>query len=93
MNYYPNRVVCSVLEEMRDALKILDRYNIKTYRSIMNMLIEETQSMVNRMEASIHDKNDVEDMIEKRRELKREIKKLKAEKVKLEGDYDDSSGE
>jgi hypothetical protein len=80
MTWYANRVVCNVLEEMRESLKLLDELNIKNYRSVMAMLIEETQSMVNRMEAAIGNKNDIEEMIVIRRELKKQIKKLKESK-------------
>lgn len=81
--YYPNRLMCSTLDEMRDSLKLLDELNIKTYRSHMSMLIEEVQSMANRMEAAISDKSDVEEMIVKRRQLKKEIKKLKIKRERL----------
>jgi len=83
-NMYPNRYVCSVLEEMRTQLKGLDIHTIDRYKSITLMMIEEAQSMVNRMEAAIEDKGDVNKMLKKRSKLHREIEKLKEEKETLE---------
>jgi hypothetical protein len=81
---YPNRYVCSVLEEMRTQLKGLDIHSIDRYKSITLMMIEEAQSMVNRMEAAIEDKSDINKMLKKRSKLHKEVEKLKAEKEKLE---------
>lgn len=89
VDMYPNRYVCSVLEEMRKQLVGLDIHSIDRYKSITLMMIEETQSMVNRMEAAIEDKQDVAKMAIKRSSLYREIAKLKAEKEKLEEEKDD----
>lgn len=80
---YPNRYVCSALEEMRRQLKHLDENNLEKYRSLTKMMIEEVQSLVNRMEAAIGDWSDYEEMLEKKRNLKREIKKLKSIKDQL----------
>jgi hypothetical protein len=73
---YPNRVVCSVLEEMRDQLKILRQgrdsenlyYIVGRYLPSMEMLVEEAQTLVNRMEAGLEDWSDL-------RKLREEIKK------------------
>jgi chaperonin cofactor prefoldin len=48
------------------------------------MMIEEAQSMVNRMEAAIEDKQDVNKMLKERSKLHKEIAKLKEEKESLE---------
>lgn len=69
-NYgYINRTLCDVLSEMRKADET------RNY-SYIGSLIEEAQSMGNRMEASLHDKSDVKSWTEKREELKKELRKL-----------------
>lgn len=87
MSYYgmgPNRYMCSALEEMRAQLKLLAPANIIRYTSITSMLIEEIQTMGNRMEANLEDMGDIEKMLHKRKELKKEIRDLKMEKANLE---------
>lgn len=79
----PNRYLCSVLEEMRNQLKLLDNKNIDVYRSITAMQIEEVQSLGNRMEAALDDISDMDDLTEKYRQLKADIRRLKREKTKL----------
>jgi hypothetical protein len=74
----PNRTICGVLEEMRKC------YETRNF-SYMNSLIEEIQSMANRMEAKLWDQKDFDYMCERRDELKREIKNLEAIKRKSEG--------
>ncbi len=76
---YPNRYLCSVLEEMRSCWKTR---NFSPIRG----LIEEAQSLANRMESSLSDINDVEEMREERSELHKEIKKLRKEAKKLRAD-------
>ncbi len=66
---YPNRTVCDVLSEMRECYKT---HNF----SYMLGLIEEVQSMANRMESALSDKGDVRKWVLRRQELKDEIKKL-----------------
>lgn len=68
-----NRTLCAVLEEMR---KCHETHNY----SYMPGLIEEAQTMANRMEAGLGNKEDVEQMERTRTRLKAEIKALKAEK-------------
>ena len=76
----PNRTLCGVLDEMRKAHKT------RNY-SYMLGLIEEAQSMGNRMEAGLYDKSDLEGLekrvknLRKQRDvLREEIDSLKAEK-------------
>ena len=76
---YPNRYMCSALEEMRTILTKLDIHSIDRYKSLMAIMIEEVQTMGNRMEASLEDKGDVRKLTEKRAKLRREVEKLKAE--------------
>lgn len=73
---YPNRVVCSVLEEMRKSLENLSIFNMYRYKAHMSMLIEEAQTLVNRMEAGLEDKNDLRRLREKTKELKAEYAEL-----------------
>jgi peptidoglycan hydrolase CwlO-like protein len=72
----PNRVVCSVLEEMRELSKT------RNYGAL-DGLIEEAQSMVNRMEAALYDLSDIESYQQKASELNRELKKLRKERDAL----------
>lgn len=73
-----NRTICSVLEEMR---KTLETRNF----SYLLGLIEEAQTLANRMEAGLADKHDVEYMEKRKKELKAEIKILKEEKESIKG--------
>lgn len=75
----PNRYMCSALEEMRDQLKLLSFYNIKRYKAITAMLIEEVQTMGNRMEAHLQDKQQLERLHLKIRKAKEQLKKLEEE--------------
>jgi cell division protein FtsB len=77
-SYWINRTLCNVLEEMRACHKT------RNYSSLLS-LIEEAQSMGNRMESALGDKRDVREMQEERQELKAEIKKLRDVKEKLGG--------
>jgi len=66
----PNRTICAVLDEMRVALKNLNF-------SYMLGLIDEAQSLANKMEAAIWDQREIKD-------LRKEIRKLREIKTKLE---------
>lgn len=74
---YPNRTLCAVLEEMRDCFKT---YNFAPIKG----LIEEAQSLGNRMEAGLSDVRDAEDMRREKRRLKKQIAKLEDKLEKLE---------
>lgn len=84
----PNRYMCSALDEMRDQLKLLSEFNIDRYKSITAMLIEEIQTMGNRMEAHLHDKAQLESLHDKIRNAKKKLKKLES---KLDETNDDDS--
>ena len=71
----PNRLVCNVLEEMRNCSKT------KNY-SYLDGLIEEAQVLVNRMESKLMDQKDLDELNEEIREGKVELKRLK-QKIKL----------
>lgn len=112
MIFGPNRYVCSVLDEMRDSLKQLKNLEehcngtsgtgafiwtiISRYMCLNALLIEEAQTMVNRMESAIEDWGDVEKAKEDRSKLKKELKdlnkkiKIKKQQLKELGEEDES---
>jgi len=65
-----NRYICTVLDEMRDCVKTSNF-------SYLSGLIEEAQSLANRMESRLYEIKDFE-------KLHEDIRKLKTEKKKLE---------
>ena len=71
----PNRLVCNVLEDMRNCSKT------KNY-SYLDGLIDEVQVLVNRMESKLMDQKDLDELNEEIREGKVELKRLK-QKIKL----------
>lgn len=75
----PSRSLCSVLEEMRKC-------NETRNYSYMLGLIEEVQTMANRMEAALWEQKDFTRMSEKISRLKKEIKELEAKKEQLDGE-------
>ena len=77
VDHVPNRVVCSVLEEMRKL------HETRNY-SYLPSLIEEAQTMVNRMEAALYDQSDLSYAEKKVKELEKEIEKLEKKKSELE---------
>lgn len=72
----PNRTVCSVLEEMRTC------FETHNY-SYLPSLIEEIQTLVNRMEAALWDQKDFKYEKDRYQRLKEEVKKLKETKKEL----------
>ena len=66
----PNRLLCTVLDEMRECVKTLNF-------SYLSGLIEESQSLANRMEAHLYDIKDFN-------RLHNDVKVLKKKKKKLE---------
>ena len=78
MHYYgPNRFICSVLEEMRQC------YETRNF-SYLPGLIEEAQSLVNRMESALHDQQDVENLQEQLSEFRKDHKRLSDEIAQLQ---------
>ncbi len=80
--YGLNRYVCDVLEEMRTSVKTLNFAMIPS-------LIEEVQTMANRMEMALSDMKDLkalkEEIVDKKEELetlKDEIRKIDRKKKK-----------
>lgn len=72
-----SRYICSVLDEMRNCYKT---YNF----SIMASLIEEVQTMANRMEAALDDKNTMEYYHDELKRLRKEKKDLEKNIAELE---------
>ncbi len=70
-----NRMLCSVFDEMRECTKTLNF-------SYLMGLIEEAQTLGNRMEAKLYDMKDYE-------QLHQDIKDLKKKKTKLEAEVGD----
>ena len=68
----PNRLLCAVLDEMRDCVKT-------TNFSYLSGLIEEAQSLANRMESNLYDIKDFNRLHKDIKVLKKEKKKLKEE--------------
>ena len=73
----PNRFFCDVIHEMRESVKTL-RFDL------FPGLIEELQSMGNRMEAALGDRREHENLLDEIHDLKREKRNLKREIKKLE---------
>ena len=66
----PNRMLCSVFDEMRDCVKTLNF-------SYLLGLIEEAQSLGSRMESRLYDQKDHEHLLDDIRDLKKKKKNLK----------------
>ena len=73
----PNRLLCAVLDEMRDCVKTSNF-------SYLPGLIEEAQSLANRMEARLFEMKDFERLHKDIRNLKKKKKKLEEEVEELE---------
>lgn len=71
-----NRYFCTVIDEMRAC------YKTRNFSSVMG-LIEELQSIGNRMEAKCGDISDRNNYLDEVKKLKREIKDLKRKRDKL----------
>ena len=72
----PHRYVCDVLDEMRKCHKT---HNY----SYLPALIEEAQTLVNRMESALGEKSDLESWHAKAKEEKQEYKRLLKKTNKL----------
>jgi len=72
-----NRYLCSVLDEMRECTKTLNF-------SYLLGLIEEAQTLANRMEAKLYEIKDFEGLHEDIAKLKKQKKKLEEKIEELE---------
>jgi len=73
--YGLNRYICEVLEEMRTCTKTLNF-------AVIPSLIEEVQTMANRMEMALSDMKDLETLKDDIHEKKEELKVLQKEIAK-----------
>ena len=73
----PNRLLCAVLDEMRECVKT-------TNFSYLPGLIEEAQSLGNRMESHLYDIKDFNRLNKDIKDLKKKKKKLKEEVEEVE---------
>ena len=73
----PNRLICAVFDEMRDCVKTLNF-------SYLSGLIEEAQSLGNRMESHLYDIKDLNHLHKDIKALKKKKKKLKEEVEEVE---------
>jgi uncharacterized protein Yka (UPF0111/DUF47 family) len=91
MSYYnsPNRYVCEVLDEMRKILSVLNSFNTWRYKPAMSMLIEEAQTLVNRMESAMNDWSDIRRAHKDLKILKAEIKELESKRDSLKPEEND----
>ena len=74
-----HRYICEVLHEMRECNKTLNF-------SYLLGLIEEAQTLANRMESKLHDVNDFNRLHEEIKDLKKKKKKLEEKIGALEID-------
>ena len=86
LNLWNNRVVCNVIDEIQTCIKT------QNY-SYLPGLVEEMQSMANRMESAIGDIRDIKKISERRRFLKKAIKELEHKFEKLGGKDESLSDE
>lgn len=80
-----NRFVCSVLKEMRKAVKV-GRIDM------LDGLIEEVQTLVNRMESKLEDYSDLGYDLEKGRDFRRKLRVLVKQADEIEKEMDDHQG-
>lgn len=89
---YIHRYVCEVLQEMRDNIKVykdvdsIDDINMTMFKGSqrhMRAMVEEVQTLVNRMEAALGDNKDYNKLHKKASKLKKEIAQLKEDKESL----------
>lgn len=79
-----NRYFCTVIDEMRSC------YKTRNFSHILGLL-EELQSIGNRMEAKCGDITDRNIYLDEKKELKREIKDLKRKRAKLKRKIENGS--
>ena len=75
----PSRYACTVLEEARAAVKSMNHLTLPMAKRHLSTLIEEMQTVVNRMEAGLEDKDSYGSVREFLREARADLKKERAE--------------
>ena len=78
----PNRLLCAVLDEMRDCVKTLNF-------SYLSGLIEEAQSLGSRMESHLYDIKDLNHLHKDIKALEKKKKKLEEEVEELEEEVEE----
>ena len=84
----PNRYVCTVLQEARIALERMNHMSLFMAKRHLATLLEEIQTCVNRMEASLQDASDYEYTRELARHENVMLKKLTKERKQIEFEID-----
>ena len=79
----PNRYACTVLEEARAALAKLNWVTMAFSKRHLATLLEELQTIVNRMESALMDKREYGMARDRLRDSRAELNDLKAEKAEL----------
>ena len=82
--FWINRTMCEVLKEMRELNDKLSPMTVEQHKATMAYLIEEVQSMGNRMEAGLNDVGDLESVRDEYSKERKKYDKLKKEVIKLE---------
>ena len=75
----PSRYACTVLEEARAAVKNMNHLTLPLAKRHLSTLIEEMQTVVNRMESGLEDKDSYGHVREFLREARAELKKAQAD--------------
>ena len=75
----PSRYACTVLDEARAAVKNLNHLTLLQAKRHLSTLIEEMQTVFNRMESSLEDKDSYGHVREFLREARAELKKAQAD--------------
>ena len=86
VHVYPNRTLCDVLHEARQVTK---QVQCLQQRRLLMSLIEEMQTLGNRMEAGLSDKKDLVRLSEAKSKMGKEYKELRAKLKKLKQDTKD----
>ena len=79
----PNRYACTVLDEARAALAKLNWVTMAFSKRHLATLLEELQTIVNRMEAGLEDKSDYNRSRDRLRDIRAKLAGLEAEKAEL----------
>ena len=82
----PNRYACTVLDEARAALERLNWVTLAYCKRHLATLLEELQTIVNRMESALLDKHEYEMARNRLRDSRAELNDLKAEKAELKAE-------
>ena len=82
----PNRYACTVLEEARAALAKLNWVTMAFSKRHLATLLEELQTIVNRMEAGLEDKSDYNRSRDRLRYIRAKLAGLEAEKAELKAE-------